>query len=134
VNLAAAQPAIHTKDNSGSGQGRILSANGALFEPGNAAAAGDALVILCTGLGEVNPKVEAGKETPASPVSRVAGQVMLTIGGVRAQVSEAVLLPGSVGQYQVKATMPAGVEAGDSVAVVLSVAGQSSPAVTMAVR
>jgi uncharacterized protein (TIGR03437 family) len=45
------------------------------------------------------------------------------------------LAPGfAVGLYQVNVVVPAGVAAGDSVPVVVSVAGQSSPPVTISVR
>jgi len=44
------------------------------------------------------------------------------------------LTPGLAGLYQVNVAVPAGIAMGDAVPVVLSVAGQSSPAVTIAVR
>jgi len=51
-----------------------------------------------------------------------------------AQVAFSGLTPGFAGLYQVNAVVPSGIAAGDTVPVVLSVAGQTSPAVTMAVR
>jgi uncharacterized protein (TIGR03437 family) len=134
VTVAAAQPAIHTKDGSGKGQGAISDANGALYEAGNAAKAGSELTIFCSGLGEVDPSAEAGKAAPEGPMSKPVAELVATIGGIRAEVKEARLAPGLVGMYIVRATVPEGVEPGDAVPVVLTIAGQSSPPVTMAVE
>jgi uncharacterized protein (TIGR03437 family) len=134
VTVAAAQPAIHTKDGSGKGQGAITDAKGALFEPGNAAAAGAEMTIFCAGLGEVDPKAEAGKPAVESPVASPKGQVSVTVGGVPAEVLGSRLAPGQVGMYLVQARVPEGVMPGEAVPVVLTVAGQSSPPVTIAVK
>jgi uncharacterized protein (TIGR03437 family) len=58
----------------------------------------------------------------------------VTIGGVAAVVNFAGLSPGYPDLYQVNAVVPAGVTPGDQVPVVLNIAGQTSPTVTMAVR
>jgi uncharacterized protein (TIGR03437 family) len=79
------------------------------------------VTILCTGLGVV-----AADGTTMNPVS-------LTIGGMDAPASPGALLPGNPGVYQVTAAIPNGIS-GDAVAVVLTVAGESSPPVTMAVQ
>ena len=59
--------------------------------------------------------------------------VSVTIGGQNAAVSFSGLTPGFPGLYQINAVVPSGVS-GDAVVVVVSVAGQSSPPVTMAVQ
>jgi len=51
-----------------------------------------------------------------------------------AQVVCSGLTPGFAGLYEVNAVVPPGILTGDTAPVVLSVAGQTSPAVTMAVR
>jgi len=134
LTVAAAQPAIFTRDQSGRGQGVILTPAFQYLAPGNPARSGDVIVIYCAGLGEVDPAAQAGTAAPVSPLSGASNEVALTIGGVRAQVLFAGLAPGFANLYQVNATVPAGVAAGDAVPVVLQVAGQSSPPVTMAVR
>jgi uncharacterized protein (TIGR03437 family) len=58
----------------------------------------------------------------------------VTIGGVTAQAQFAGLAPGYPDLYQVNAGVPSGVQAGSALPVVLSIAGQISPPVTMAVR
>jgi len=55
--------------------------------------------------------------------------VTVTIGGVSEAAEFAGLAPGYPDLYQVNAVVPAGVQPGNSVPVVLTVAGQSSPAV-----
>ena len=69
---------------------------------------------------------------PASPQGIIT--TIASIGGQDAAVSFAGLLPGTTGTYQIQAKVPAGVAAGDQTAVVITVAGQPSPVVTMAVR
>ncbi len=134
ITVAVAQPAIFAKDASGHGQGVIIREDGQWAEPGTPAAAGTAVVIYATGLGEVNPPVAAGQAAPAEPLSKVTSDVKLTIGGVEAQLLFAGLTPGFTGLYQVNAVVPPGAGAGDAVPVVLSVSGQPSPVVTMAVQ
>jgi uncharacterized protein (TIGR03437 family) len=60
--------------------------------------------------------------------------VQVTVGGIEAQVSFAGLSPGSVGLYQINTVVPVGVTPGTAVPVVVSVAGQASRTVTMAVQ
>ena len=65
--------------------------------------------------------------------SKVNG-MSVTIGGLDGQASNGTLAPGQPGVYAVQAIVPSGVS-GDQLPVVVTVAGQSSPAqVTMAVQ
>jgi uncharacterized protein (TIGR03437 family) len=57
----------------------------------------------------------------------------VTIGGVQANVTFYGLAPGFVGLYQVNAQVPAGLPAGDAVPLVLTIGGQSSNTVTVAI-
>ena len=70
----------------------------------------------------------------AEPLSRTDNPVTVMIGGRPAAVSFSGLTPGYAGLYQINAVVPAGITPGDAVPVVISVAGQTSPPVTMAVR
>ncbi len=136
VSFAAADPAIFTTDQTGSGQGDIyvVNAQGAAFlaDSSHPAAAGNALTIYASGLGPVTPSIEAGIAAPISPLSQAAG-VALTIGGQAAQILFAGLAPGFAGLYQVNAVVPSGVSSG-TVPVVLSVAGVAGPPATMVVQ
>ena len=134
VTVAVAQPAVFSKSQTGSGQGIIVDTANRLVEPGNPAHAGDAIVIYCSGLGAVNPTVAAGTAAPLSPLSYTSNPVTVTIGGVESQVLFAGLTPGFSGVYQINAIVPKSVSAGDAVPVVLSLAGQVSPPVTIAVQ
>ena len=133
VVVAAAQPGIYTQDGSGTGDGRIFNGS-TLVTASNPAKAGDVVTIYCNGLGAVTPPLPTGSPAPsAEPLARTVNPVMVTIGGLTAQVSFAGLAPGYPDVYQVNAVVPAGVASGQA-EVVLTVAGQSSPPVTMAVQ
>jgi uncharacterized protein (TIGR03437 family) len=134
ITIAATQPAIFTKDQSGQGQGAIVDPNFRLVEPGNEARPGNVIVIYCSGLGATDPPVASGAAAPASPLAAVTNPVTLTIGGAPSQVLFAGLAPGFAGLYQVNAIVPAGVPAGAAVPVILTSAGQSSPPVTIAIQ
>jgi len=134
--VAAAQPGIFTLNQQGTGQGSIVKGDQVtLARPGTPATIGETVVIYCTGLGAVSPAVKEGSPAPNTPpLSTTVNPVTVTIGDKAAQVVFAGLTPGYAGLYQVNAVVPGGITIGDAVPVVLSVAGQTSPAVTMAVR
>jgi uncharacterized protein (TIGR03437 family) len=132
ITLSAADPGIFTKSANGTGQGIIIRPDGQYAAPGTPAQVGDEVVIYAVGLGETTPQATAGQAATGSPLQTVPG-ASLTIGGQPARVDFAGLAPGFAELYQINAAVPAGVS-GDSVPVVLTVAGQSSPPVTMAVH
>jgi uncharacterized protein (TIGR03437 family) len=134
--VAAAAPGIFTLNESGTGQGIIMKSDGVtLAQPGTPAGIGETVVIYCTGLGAVTPAVTEGSPAPSSPLAWTANPVTVTIGGVTAPApSFSGLTPTLAGLYQVNVAVPAGIATGDAVPVTLSVAGQSSPPVTIAVR
>jgi adhesin/invasin len=130
--VAQAQPGIFTVNQQGTGQGSIVKSDQVtLAQPGTPAAVGETIVIYCTGLGAVTPAVAAGSR---APLATTANTVSVTIGGKAAQVAFAGLTPGYAGLYQVNAVVPSGITTGNAVPVVLSVAGQTGPPVTMAVK
>ena len=106
----------------------------ALADSNNPLHAGDVATIYCTGLGTVDPAVPEGVAASTTVLSRTTNPVTVTIGGQNAAVAFAGLAPGFVGLYQVNVSVPAGLNAGDSVPVVLSTSGQTSPPVTISVR
>ncbi len=135
VSVAAAAPGIFAY---GQNQGIVVgvASSGAqpLANSDNPVRAGQTIVIYCTGLGEVNPPVPAGTQTPLTQLSNTVATVTLTVGGISAPVAFAGLTPGQTGLYQVNAVIPSGVAPGDSVPVVLTAAGQSSSPVVISVR
>jgi adhesin/invasin len=134
ITLASAQPAFFTEAQNGTGQAIVVRPeDGELAEPGSPAQSGDEVVFYGTGMGDVTPTAVAGQAASSSPLMSVSAPVSMSIGGQTAAVKFAGLVPGFTGLYEVNAIVPAGVT-GDSVAVVLTVAGQPSPTVTMAVK
>jgi uncharacterized protein (TIGR03437 family) len=138
ISVQEAQPGVFTADESGKGQGYVfkIASDGSetLAAPGAPATAGDVLVIYCAGLGEVQPSLQAGMPAPLMPLEYTVNPVTATIGGVSANVAFGGLTPGFAGLYQVNLTVPSGVTPGDSVPLLLSVAGTSSVPVTMALH
>jgi uncharacterized protein (TIGR03437 family) len=136
VVVAAAQPGVYTQDQSGSGPGIIVDLNtGAVVTASHPAHVGDVLVIYCNGLGAVNPALPTGTPAPLNgPLSSTVNQLTVSVGGMNAPVSFAGLVPGYPDLYQVNSVVPAGIATGNSVPVILTIAGQSSPPVTLAVQ
>ena len=134
--VAAAQPGIFTVNQQGTGQGSIVKSDQVtLAQPGTPAAVGETIVIYCTGLGAVAPAVKEGAPAPTTPpLSTTVNTVTVMIGGKAAQVAFSGLAPGYAGLYQVNVVVPSAITTGDAVPVVLSVAGQTSPPVTITVR
>ena len=140
ITVAAVQPAIFTLNQQGTGQGAILIANTDILVapvgsiPGRQtrpADGGEFVSIFCTGLGATTPTVGAGEPGAGEAVTT---PVTATIGGVNASVSFAGLAPGFVGLYQVNVEIPAGVEPGAEVNLVLIQNGVPSNTVTLAIR
>jgi uncharacterized protein (TIGR03437 family) len=130
VTVAAAQPAIFTADQTGTGQGVIQDyVTGTQNGPTSPAHAGDVVVIFCTGLGTA-----ADSDPDDSGMIPLINPATVTIGGVPAAVQSGGLNPGSPGLYQLYVVVPDGVAPGDSVPVVVTSAGQNSPTVTMSVQ
>lgn len=138
ISVQEAQPSVFTPDPSGKGQGYIfkLASDGSeiLAAPGSPVTGGDVVVIYCEGLGEVQPQLLAGMPAPLTTLEYTVNPVTATIGGVSAKVEFGGLTPGFAGLYQVNLTVPSGITPGDSVPLLLSVAGESSLPVTMAVH
>ena len=138
VTVGSAQPAVFSQNQSGTGPGVIVvvKPDGTQFETGPSApaSAGDALVIYCTGLGGVSPPVPAGAAASLTQLSKTDDPVTVTVGGQSATVLFAGLAPGFAGLYQVNVTVPAGIAATPSAPVVLTVDGQSSVPVTVAIK
>ncbi len=126
--VASIQPSIFL---AGPTQGVIVDADGTLKDANNPATAGSVVTIYCTGLGPVTPPVASG--VGATGPTSLVNAASVTIGGQNAAIQYAGLTPGSPGLYQINAVVPSGAT-GNSVAVVLTVGTQSSPAATMAIR
>ncbi len=136
VTVAAAAPGVFVQGATSQGLVFKVDASGAqtLADASNPVHAGDAVVIYCTGLGQVSPAVPTGNAAPQQPLSYTVSPVAVTIGGAQANVFFSGLTPGFVGLYQINAIVPSGVAPGDQVPVVVSEAQQTSAPVLIAVR
>lgn len=140
VRVALFDPGIFTVDQSGSGQGSVriaetdsLAAPEGFRPDSRPVKPGEFLLIDCNGLGPVDDPPLTGAATPADRPYETTEPVTVTIGGVEGRVVFAGLAPGSVGLYQVKVEVAEGTPAGDTVPLTLSVGGQTSNEVTIAV-
>lgn len=132
--VAPAQPAVFTVNQQGTGQAVVTVGNtSVLADVAHSVKAGDMIVIYCSGLGSVSPRTETGNAAPVNPLSRTAVPVVM-IGGKSAPVLFSGLVPAFVGLYQVNAVVPNGILPGTTVPILLSVLGQTSPPVTIAVQ
>jgi uncharacterized protein (TIGR03437 family) len=142
VTVADVLPAIYTANQSGRGQGAILIANtGLLAAPAGAfpgsrpVLRGENLEIYASGLGPVLNTPADGAAAPAtSPLATTVQTPTVTIGGIPVtNILYSGLAPGLVGLYQLNVQVPAGVAPGDAVEVVITVNGNASNTVTIAV-
>ncbi len=133
---APAQPGVFAVNVRGTGQAiAVLAANQLLLaDTANPVAPGEGLVIYCEGLGELDNPLEAGAQTPPSPLRRPVLPVRVTIGGVEAQVVFAGLTPGLSGLHQINVVVPVSVQTGFEVPVEVTAGEQSAPVVTIAVQ
>lgn len=133
--LSPSDPAIFSINGQGTGQGAIVDSSGKLVDASNPAKAGESIVqIYCTGLGDVFPRPASGVPALDNPLSGTAVIPTVKIGGVQAQVLFSGLAPGSVGEYQVNAQVPAGTTRGAAVPVTIALGGVVSNTVTMDVQ
>jgi uncharacterized protein (TIGR03437 family) len=137
VDVAPANPAVFAYPAPGDPpqQGAIVNAvSYVVADPAAPVTAGDVVSIFCTGLGAVDQSIPDGAAAPSAPLANTVATPTVTIGAQTAAVSFSGLSPGFVGLYQIDAGVPAGVTPGNQVPVVVSIAGETSPAVTIAVR
>jgi beta-glucosidase len=134
ADIAPYAPGIFSINAQGSGPGAILDSSYRLISPSNPAGAGlTVILIYCTGLGAVSNQPATGAAAPNSPFSQTLATPTVMIGGVPAQVLFSGLAPGTVGEYQVNAVVPANAPTGNAVPVVISMGGAMSNSVQIAV-
>lgn len=136
ITIAPAQPAVFTQ---GDGSGVVFDVKPGttaqiLVDASHPMSAGDAIVIYCAGLGPVSPPVAAGAKAPSNPPATKTNKVTVTIGGKPAQDFFGGLVGGFAGLYQVNAYVPKGTTPGNTVPLVVSMAGFGSAPVTVAVK
>ncbi len=123
VPVVAAQPGIFTYTVASTNYGAILHASYALVNTASPAAAGETVLIYCTGLGTVSPTPVDGTAAAGSSITTLTPTV--TIGGAPAMVAYNGLAPGFVGLYQINAVVPSGLTGGNQ-PVIITVNGTES--------
>jgi uncharacterized protein (TIGR03437 family) len=134
VDVAASQPAVFQASGAAIGVAYRGTDPGFLVSTSAPITAGDFLVLYCAGLGPTNPPVDDGVASPFSPLAQTTSPVTVSIVGQSASVQFAGLAPGFVGLYQVNAIVPPGITPGSAVPLLLSVAGQTGPPSSIAVK
>ena len=139
VPLTSTAPGLFSVSAAGRGQGAVLIGGFVLAAvTGGTAGArpavpGDSVSIFSTGVGAVNSPPPSGAAAGFSPLSTLLKTPGITIGGLPAKVTFAGLAPGFAGLYQINAEVPANLEPGDAVPVIVTAEGISSNQVTIAV-
>ena len=64
-------------------------------------------------MGATDPPVASCAAAPSDPLSTTVIKPTVTLGGQPADIVFAALMPGAVGLYQIKLTVPAGLPSGD---------------------
>jgi uncharacterized protein (TIGR03437 family) len=135
ITVATARPGIFAMP-AAAGPPRAIAQNQnfTLNGPANPAPRGHAVVLYLTGVGEVEPGVETGAGAPSEePLARVTLPVTATIGGKPAEILFLGLSPGFVGLTQANLIVPADSPIGPDVPVVLTIDGQPSNSMVIAV-
>jgi uncharacterized protein (TIGR03437 family) len=102
------------------------SDNGQLVTPTNPLHYGDSITIWATGLGRTNPPIDSGMPAPSNPLPTAVITPTVMLGGMQMSISYAGLVPGSVGLYQINATVPNGVPQGLDIPMVVNQGGTTT--------
>jgi uncharacterized protein (TIGR03437 family) len=135
ITVAPARPGIFAIP-AAAGPPRAIAQNQdrSLNSPANPAARGEAVILYLTGTGEVDPSVPTGDGAPGEePLARVSLPATATIGGKQAEIFYLGLSPGYVGLTQANLIVPADSPIGPDVPVILTVDGQPSNSMVIAV-
>ena len=138
VNVTPRCPRLFTKTQDGKGEPIVVHADYTLVSPDSPGKPGEVLILFLTGLGPVDPPVEAGGAGgdggAAGPLSRVAEPVAVMVGDDKAELLFAGLAPYFVGLYQINFKMPEFPTGTAQPVSILCDRQQSQPGVTLAVR
>jgi uncharacterized protein (TIGR03437 family) len=135
VPIAASAPGIFTLPETGAGQAAAVNQDGTINSAANPAKIGSYISLYATGEGQTTPPGTDGR-LATSVLPRPLLSVTVTVGGQPAPVSYAGAAPGEVaGLMQVNVQIPAGIQIGGYVPVMLQVGNATgSPGATIAVR
>jgi uncharacterized protein (TIGR03437 family) len=105
----------------------VRETNGGLVTVSNPIHPSDRITIYLTGLGRTSPEVATGAAAPSNPLATTIVPVTVSLGGVELFVEYAGLTPGTVGVYQINASVPfKGIPTGFEIPLVISQGGAST--------
>ncbi len=133
--VSPSAPALFTTGN-GTGPGAFLNKDNTLNSAKNPAHPGDFMQLYATGGGLMSPAFSVQTLSPSvEPLPRLQLPYQVTVGGETVSSTYAGGVPGTVpGLIQVNIQLPADVQKGNSVPVVLKVGSGVSPAATVAIQ
>jgi uncharacterized protein (TIGR03437 family) len=130
LTLAAASPALFSKDGTGGDIGAIVDQDGSQNSYGEPAPVGSVITLYATGAGQTNPPGNDGQITSTPPYGVPVLPVKVFIDNLAADVQYAGAAPGMVqGMIQINVRVPAGAASGQD-QVVLQVGSYTSPNTT----
>ena len=129
ITVAEVRPAIFTIPQGGRGQGAILNQDFSVNPAVNPEGVGRVIHVFSAGLGITQPKVPSGQPSPTEPLAEVPVQALIDEQSATVQFSG--LAPGLVGLYRVSVEIPAGVESGPEVRLMLFQNGTPSNTVNL---
>jgi uncharacterized protein (TIGR03437 family) len=105
----------------------VRASNGDLVTTSNPVHPNDRLTIYLTGMGQTFPEVPTGTAAPSDSLSSPLLPASVSIGGVPLSLEFAGLTPGTVGVYQINATVPfKGIPTGFEIPLTITQGGQST--------
>jgi uncharacterized protein (TIGR03437 family) len=132
VQVPSATPGIFTSD-------YIVTAilqdgNGNLLTASSPASPGQSVAMYLTGIGPVSNYPGDGNPAPFGPLAQSTSSYTLTVNGTAAHIDYLGLAPGWTGLGQINFEIPAGTPAGNTIPVVLTIAGTASKTVQISVK
>jgi trimeric autotransporter adhesin len=127
VQVAASAPSFFTSNQTGAGQAAVLDPDGTPNDAAHPAAIGSYIAMFATGEGQTSPASGDGQLATTQPYPAPVLPVKVFVGGIPAQVVYAATAPTEVaGLFQVNIQIPAGVQPGGYVPIVLQVGSNST--------
>ena len=111
----------------GSGVAAALNSDNSVVTSTNPARRGQTIQLFANGLGPVTNQPATGDPASGTSLAQTKSPATVTIGGQQATVLFAGLAPGFAGLYQINATVPAGLSAGNQT-ITVSIGGKTSKA------
>jgi uncharacterized protein (TIGR03437 family) len=134
LDVLTVLPGLYTLSGNSSGAVNAINQDGSINSLAHPAPKGSYVVLYASGLGALNPSLDAGKVPPTSPLSTTANTVTAVVDGVSANVAFAGAAPGYPGLYQVNLQIPAAARSGTRYITLFSGGATTQFAVTIFVQ